>query len=189
MQTSAKEEKRTRPAGRAELERLLAELSGGDRAALASLYRQTRGAVYAMALSLLKDPDEAQDVAQDTFVRLWQNAGQYRPGGSPMAWIMAVIRNLSLMRLRKSARQAELSPEKWLAVPAQESAVPAEDRLLLQTALSFLDDTQRQVILLHAVSGLKHREIAALLDLPLSTVLSKYQRGLKKLKILLEGMQ
>ena len=66
-------------------------------------------------------------------------------------------------------------------------AVTAEDRAVLQAALGALDDQERQAVLLHAVSGLKHREIAEILELPLPTVLSKYHRALKKLRKQLEG--
>ena len=60
-------------------------------------------------------------------------------------------------------------------------------REVLQQALASLGDVERQVVLLHAVTGLKHREIAALLEMPLATVLSKYHRALKKLRVQLEG--
>ena len=63
----------------------------------------------------------------------------------------------------------------------------AEDREVLSAALGVLGEQERQIVLLHAVSGLKHREIAQLMELPLATVLSKYHRGLKKLKKKLEG--
>ena len=56
------------------------------------------------------------------------------------------------------------------------------DRLVLESALAILSEEERQIILLHAVSGLKHREIADSIGLPLSTTLSKYHRGLKKLR-------
>ncbi|MBR5472193.1 MAG: hypothetical protein IKU81_08835 [Oscillibacter sp.] len=65
--------------------------------------------------------------------------------------------------------------------------VKPEDRQLLQTALAALSQTERQVVLLHAVTGLKHREIAEILELPLATVLSKYRRALRKLKEWMEG--
>ena len=104
-----------------------------------------------------------------------------------MAWILTVTRNLALTALRKEGREEELSPEAWEAIPVGEDPEGAEDRLVLEAAMEALDGTERQIILLHAVSGLKHREIAALLGLPLSTVLSKYNRGLKKMKKQLEG--
>ncbi|MBR2716874.1 MAG: sigma-70 family RNA polymerase sigma factor, partial [Oscillospiraceae bacterium] len=63
-----------------------------------------------------------------------------------------------------------------------------EDRIVLETAFRVLSEEERQIIMLHAVSGLKHREISELLQRPLSTVLSRYSRGIKKLRRELEGM-
>ena len=77
--------------------------------------------------------------------------------------------------------------EEWSALPARAPDVTTEDRHVLRAALSVLSEQERQVVMLHAVTGLKHREIAQLLELPLATVLSKYRRALKKLNLLLEG--
>ena len=143
---------------RRELDRLLAGVAAGDRDALARLYRLTRTAVYGLALSYVKNPQDAQDIAQDAFVRIWDSAPQYQSQGSPMGWILTVTRNLALMKLRSRGREAGRGEEQ-----------------------------ARRIVLLHAVTGLKHREIAQLLELPLATVLSKYHRALKKLKAQLEG--
>lgn len=183
---SVKTEQIRRP-DREELDRLLLAVGAGDREALARLYEETRGAVYAAALGVLGNHHEAQDVTQEAFVRLWENAPGYRSQGSPMAWMLTITRNLALMSLRREGRKGELSPEEWESIPAGEEQEAAEDRMALREALEALDSEERQIILLHAVSGLKHREIAALMERPLSTVLSKYQRGLKKLKKQLEG--
>ena len=96
-------------------------------------------------------------------------------------------RNLALMALRQRERQADLSEEEWDAIPAEGPALSPEERELLQTALAALEEQERRIVVLHAVTGLKHREIAQLLELPLATVLSKYHRALKKLKVRLEG--
>ena len=160
-----------------ELERLLLQVGQGDRDAFARLYSLARGAVYALALSLLQDAHEAQDTAQDTFVKVWESAPSYRPQGSPMAWMLTIARNLARSRLRRGGRQVGLEDEEWNAIPADLPAVSPEDRQVLQEALARLGEEERRIILLHAISGLKHREIAQLLELPLSTVLSKYQIG------------
>ena len=97
-----------------------------------------------------------------------------RPAGGPV-------------RLRERGKSQSLEPEEWDAIPSDAPAVTPEDRSLLQSALGRLSDRERQAVLLHAVAGLKHRETAALLRLPLSTVLSLYHRALKKLKVQLEG--
>ncbi|NBI69041.1 RNA polymerase sigma factor [Pseudoflavonifractor sp. 60] len=170
-----------------ELEQLLVQVGRGDRESFAALYARTRGAVYALALSLLQNTHEAQDVSQDVFVRVWESAHTYRPQGSPMAWLLTITRNLALTQLRRSGRETALEEEEWDAIPASAPCVTPEDRQVLQEALGELRAEERRIILLHAAAGLKYREIAALLELPLSTVLSKYHRGLKKLKSLMKG--
>ena len=170
-----------------ELQQLLIRVAGGERDALAELYRRTRTAVYGFALSYLKNAQDAQDLTQDVYVRVWDCAEQYRLTGSPMGWLLTVCRNLCLMRLRREKRNVALSEKEWDAVPAQESDLDADERVLLQHALAALGEEERRVVLLHAVTGMKHREIAALLELPLATVLSKYHRALKKMRAYLEG--
>lgn len=172
---------------RKELDRLLAGIAAGERTALAQLYHRTRGAVYGLALSYLREPQDAQDVVQDTFVRIWDSAPQYRSQGSPMAWILTIARNLARMKLRERSRLTDLDEAEWQAIPADAPAVTPEDRALLQTALAALGEEERRIVLLHAVTGLRHREIADLIERPLSTVLSKYHRALKKLKVQLKG--
>ena len=172
---------------RHDLQQSLLRVAGGDRDALAELYQRTRSAVYGLALSYLKNAQDAQDLTQDVYVQVWDCAEQYRPTGSPMGWLLAVCRNLYLMRLRREERHAALSEEEWGAIPAQECGLDADERALLQGALARLADEERRIVLLHAITGMKHREIAALLELPLPTVLSKYHRALKKMRSFLEG--
>lgn len=172
---------------RHKLQQLLIHIAGGEREALAELYQRTRSAVYGLALSYLKNAHDAQDLTQDVYVQVWDRAEQYRLIGSPMGWLLAVCRNLCLMRLRREERHASLSEEEWDAIPARECGLAADERALLQGALASLADEERRIVLLHAVTGLKHRELAALLELPLPTVLSKYHRALKKMRSFLEG--
>ena len=175
------------PSAREDLESLLLGVAAGDSHSLEELYHRTRTAVYGLVLSYLKHPQDAEDVTQDAFVRIWDTAASYRPQGKPMAWLLTVARNLALMRLRERGKTQELTDEEWSTLPARAPDVTTEDRHVLRAALSVLSEQERQVVMLHAVTGLKHREIAQLLELPLATVLSKYRRALKKLNLLLEG--
>ena len=168
------------------LESLLLDMTRGDQEALAQLYHRTRTAGFGLALSYLKNRHDAEDVTQDTFVRAWENAPSYRPQGKPMAWLLTIARNLSLMKLREKDRTESLPEEDW-ALPGPDDALTTEDRTVLSAAMSVLEDEEQRIVLLHAVTGLKHREIAESLSLPLSTVLSKYHRALKKLRRKLEG--
>ena len=159
----------------------LAALAAGETDAMEPLYRIANPAVYAFALSILKSAQDAEDVAQDCFVRIFQAAPDYRPMGKPMAWILTIARNLCLQKLRQAKRSAAVPFEDWEtflgAAPGDEA-----DRLILDQFIRELDETERQLVVLHAVAGLKHREIAALLNLPLATALSRYHRALKKLR-------
>ena len=169
------------------LEPLLVRMQAGEQEALAEFYHRARTAVYGLALSYLKHTHDAEDVTQDTFVRVWENAHQYQPRGTPLAWVLTIARTLSLMKLRERGKTEDMEPEAWERLAADSPLVTAEDRQVLQAALAGLSDEERQVVTLHAVTGWKHKEIAALLDLPLSTVLSKYRRALQKLRDILEG--
>lgn len=157
----------------------------GDAGALEELYRRTRTAVYGFALSLCRNAQDAEDVLQDVYIRVYQAAGGYRPQGKPLAWLFTITRHLALMRLRERGKTDVVSPEDWQEAFA-EPAVTPDDRLVLQAVLSRLSDEERQIVMLHAVAGMKHREIAGLLQHPLPTVLSKYHRAMKKLKTAME---
>lgn len=164
------------------LDTCLEQMARGEQAGLAGLYHATRDGVYAFALSLLKNAHDAEDVMQETYLALWNAAGTYRTQGKPMAWVLTVARNLCLQKLRQRQRQADLPQEDWEPWLRAKEGLSTEERLLLEHCLGQLEDRERQVVVLHAVAGLKHREIAQLLELPLSTVLSRYARALKKLK-------
>ena len=162
-------------------EGLLPRVGHGDRAALEALYVQTEKAVYALALSILRDPEDARDVTQEVYLKVRAAAHLYVPQGKPLAWLFTITRNLC-RDLQRSQSHDGQSPED-LENDARFSYISdPTDRLVLAAALKALGDEERQVVLLHAVSGLKHREIAQDLGLPLSTALSRYNRALKKLK-------
>ena len=170
------------PEDGAVLDGCMARIAGGDKGALAEFYNRTHTAVYGFALSILKNAHDAEDVLQDTYLQVWQAALSYRPQGKPMAWVLTIARNLSMSRLREQRRTDAYMPEDWQDRLVEISAVTQEDRLTLHALLETLEEQERQIVTLHALAGLKHREIAALLELPLPTVLSKYSRALKKLQ-------
>lgn len=164
------------------LEAYIADIAIGDKAAVGELYEETKTAVYGFALSILKNTSDAEDVLQDTFVKIWSSAKGYSPLGKPMAWVLTITKHLAISRLRERNKTADISEESWLVFQTQPNAVSTEDRLVLTAAMQTLSSEERQIIILHAVSGLKHVEIAQLLSMPLSTVLSKYSRARKKLQ-------
>ena len=172
------------------LEIILRRLAQGDKDALAELYNETQAAVYGFSLSITKNPADSEDVLQETYLKIWANADKYKAKGTPMAWILTITKNLSLMKIREKKRHQDLEPEEWdMEFHIPDTAGTTEDRHLLEAALNLLTFEEREIILLHAVAGLKHREIAELLDMALATVLSKYHRALKKLRRYIEGVE
>ena len=162
-------------------EQLLVLVGEGDTLAFETLYRQTERAVYALALSILKNHDDAQDVAQETYLKVRAAAHLYVPQGKPLAWLFTITKNLCRDFLRTQGRTEQESEDPDYDVRLSYVSDPT-DRLVLEGALKALGEEERQVVLLHAVSGLKHREIARDLGQPLSTVLSRYNRAIKKLQ-------
>lgn len=169
------------------LESLLEKISYGDMHALEELYHSTHKAVYAFALSLLKNTHDAEDVLHDCYVTISSAAGDYRPQGKPLAWILTIARNLCNMKFRERKRTTALPDEDWQQAMAANPSLSQEDRAILKECMTILSDEERQIVALHALNGFKHREVAAILNAPLATVLSKYHRALKKLRNHLEG--
>ncbi len=170
-----------------ELEALLARIAKQDKAALGELYECTHRAIYGFAMSMSQSPADAEDVLQDTYIAVYSSAASYIPRGKPMAWLMTIAKNLARMRLRAVRKHLDLAEEDWGRYLASNPDVSADERMLLQTAMRVLSDEQQQIVMLHAVAGMKHREIAQLLDMPTATVLSKYSRAIKKLRIAMEA--
>ena len=172
------------------LDEMIKRIAKGDKNALAELYYETKSAIYGFSLSLTKNPADSEDILQETYLKIWSNADSYKAKGTPMAWILTITKNLALMKLREKKKHQDLEPEQWdMEFHISDTAGNTEDRHLLEAALNILSEEERQIILLHAVSGLKFREISDLTGIGLSTVLSKYHRSLKKLKIYIEGVE
>jgi len=146
--------------------------------------------VYGFALSIVRSAHTAEDVMQETYIKVYTSAPSYDPQGKPMAWIFTIARNLALMKLReKSATEVSLDPGRD-RVKEEFTPEQALDRMVLKSAMLILGEDERQIIILHDVAGMKHREISGILQMPLPTVLSKYRRALSKLKKhLKEGMR
>ncbi|WP_026393492.1 RNA polymerase sigma factor [Acetobacterium malicum] len=163
-------------------EAIFQRIAENDMVAFEEFYRLTERTVYAFVLSTLKNHDDALDVVQDTYLKIRAAAHLYQPMGKPMAWVFTIARNLSISKLRfkkknDSIEMADIENDMNFSYVNDN-----EDRLVLQAALNVLNGQEIEIILLHAISGFTHREIAKNLELNLSTVLSKYHRGLKKLK-------
>lgn len=167
-------------------ETIFYRISAGEKEAFCELYEKTGNAVFSYALSLLRNKEDAEDAMQDTFLKIRSAAHLYRPMDKPMAWIFTIARNVCLMKLRQQKRFSTVPVEEVGEQLDFREISDREDRIVLETAFRVLTAEECRIIVLHAVSGIKHREISEFFDLPLSTVISRYNRAIRKLRRQLE---
>ncbi len=166
-----------------ELDMYLTRIAQNDSDAFARFYEQTKASVYAYALSFLKNTHDAEDVLHDCYMNVHAAAATYKSNGKPMAWVMTITKNLCLQKLREQRRASDIPEEDWERYISAKEEMSVEDKLVLRLCMEKLTDEEREIVLLHAVSGLKHREIARIEEMLLSTELSKYNRAIKKLQL------
>ena len=167
-------------------ENIVRRMIDGDMEAFGTLMERYEKPALRAAWLISGNAADSEDIVQETYLKIRACAHLYRPQGKPMAWIFTIARNLSLNYIRLNSRQ--IQPEEGEMENSIELSYVQDpvDRLVLESALRLLREQEREIIFLHLVAGLKHREIAGLLHLPLSTVLSGYRRALTKMKSYLE---
>ena len=168
----------------ARIEALLARMAAADLSAMGELYELVERDLYAYALSKTADRHTAEDVTHDTLVAIWKSAAQYRAMGKPLAWMFTIEMNLIRRHFAQAGRHIPFDEAIGEESDGGGMAEALSDRAFLDGLLRTLGEEEREIVVLHAVSGLRHREIARLLQKPLSTVLSKYNRAIKRLRLL-----
>lgn len=153
----------------------------GDQDAFRQLYDLTYKPLYAFLLSYTLNREDAQDLLQDTYIQVYKNCHLYREQGNPMAWMMKIAKNLFLMK-RRQDKGPEASFEDMENEVGFGDISNIEDRIVLEKMFEQLSTEDRNLIIMHDIGGLKHREIAKLLDMPLGTVMARYHRGIRKLQ-------
>lgn len=165
-------------------------LQRGDEGALAELYEKLSGNVYALAVQLLGSREEAEEVLQDTFLKLCRNPHSFRlEGGSVRAFVYTVARNACLSRLR--ARRARPLKAEDLDLHDPDSSFEVLSarpnmNLEVQQALEQLEPLDRQLLNEAFFDGYSHGELAAHFGLPLGTVKSRVRRALHSLRQFLD---
>ncbi len=159
----------------------LLDIANGSQEALEILYNKTKSYIYGYAFSILKNVHEAEDVMQDTYVNIYRYAKNYTSKKKPLAWMLTITKNLCLNKMKKKSRkETDIADIEHMITSNKKNE--HHDYVFARTLLEDLTDEERQIIILSSIEGLKYREISALLDLNLSTVLSKYHRAMKKLR-------
>ncbi len=163
-------------------EGLFERILQGEQDAFRELYELSYRPLYAFLLSLTQNSEDAKDLLQDTFIQVRCSCHLYKKKGNPMAWMMTIGRNLFLMKYRREQRYTQVTYDETEYALGVNDIENVEKRLLLEKMFSVLSQEERDIIVMRDVTGLKHREIATLIDKPLGTVLAKYNRGMKKLQ-------
>ena len=180
---------------------LLRRMADGDELALATLYDGWAERVYTLAFWILKDPDDAEDVVEETFWQAWRTASRYDgQRGSGSTWLMMIARSRALDRLRARRRWAEWSADESNAralgedrsvgaeIPDAQSEA-SERQTVVAAAMRSLPPEQRETVEMAFFSGLSHSEIAARMAQPLGTVKTRIRLAMQKLRQGLESLR
>jgi RNA polymerase sigma factor (sigma-70 family) len=171
-------------------EALLAGYATGDPGTAAAFVRRFQGRVYGLALTIVRQPAIAEEVAQETFVRVFRHAGNYDARkGRVSTWLLSIARNLAI-DVTRMRRLDPVDPEliaAELSFTSQEPGVDerdlqADEREQLRSAITELPDDQRRALVLAAYMGRTAREISDLDDVPLGTVKTRIRTAMLKLR-------
>lgn len=173
----------------------MALVAAGDGAALGALYDRYGTSVFSLALRMLGDRQLAEEVVQETFLRVWRQAAAFQMARGTLAtWILGIARNLAIDELRRRGARPQPAPgdpQERLALLESDEADPAEQAYthirhdVVVGALESLPPAQREVLELAYFNGLSQSEIAERLGDPLGTVKTRMRLGLQKLKSIL----
>lgn len=168
---------------------LIARMAGGDRRAFATFYDLFSTRVYALVLRLIRNRAQAEEVAQEVFLLLWQEASQYSPmRGSASAWVMTIAHRKTVDRIRavqashnRDLKQGIKEYEESYA-DVEESVETRMESDRVRAALERLSEIQRQAINLAYYRGLTYREIASELHIPAATVKTRVRDAMIRLR-------
>jgi RNA polymerase sigma-70 factor (ECF subfamily) len=175
---------------------VMQRLAAGDGAALAELYDRHGRAVYSLALRILGDSGDAEDLTQDVFTLAWRNAAKYDPSrGAVAAWLLITTRTRGIDRLRsRRARPRAAGEDEIRRVDAIPDAAPSVELVAataqaaerVKAALEDLPPDMRAAVTLAYFEGLSHSEISERTGTPLGTIKTRIRSGLARLRQALE---
>jgi RNA polymerase sigma-70 factor (ECF subfamily) len=172
---------------------LIGRVSEGDAQALELLYDRYSRVVYSFALRIVGDPQLAEELLQEVFLRTWQQGSAFRAArGTFITWLLSITHNMAIDEVRKRRRRPQRAdneePEAVLAAMMDEGQDVEEEvwlsslRATIATALEVLPPAQREAIELAYFQGLTQREIAERLGEPLGTIKTRMRLGIQKLR-------
>lgn len=182
------DEPASRPGAQA-LDSLLGRVALRDRDAFAALYDQMSARVLGLVTRLLRDPSQSEEVTQEVFLELWQQAGGFRAGrGSAVSWILTIAHRRAVDRVRASQASRDRDARvglRDLDVPYDQVAETVEVRIeheRVKRAMARLTDLQREAVILAYYGGYTHPEMAEILRIPLGTIKTRLRDAMIRLR-------
>ncbi|MBF4761852.1 ECF RNA polymerase sigma factor SigK [Nocardioides islandensis] len=176
-------------ASRPDLGGLLRSSARGDEAAFAQLYDATSSRIYGLALRVVRDPAQAQEVTQEAYLEVWKSASRFdQAKGSAISWLMTIVHRKAVDRVRSaeaSSRRDTTYHDTTNQVEHDSTADAVETRMearRVRSALAGLTVVQREAIALAYYGGYTHTEVASMLDLPVGTAKTRIRDGLIRLR-------
>ena len=173
----------------AALGELLRRSSLGDERAFAELYDATSARLYGLTLRVVRNPTQAEEVAQEAYLEIWRTAARFDPDrGSPLAWMMTIAHRRAVDRVRSAeaaGRREELYEQRTRVIEHDSTAEAAHSELEARRVRAALDDltpNQREAVSLAYLGGYTHTEVAAMLALPVGTAKTRIRDGLIRLR-------
>ncbi len=180
---------RSVPASTGDLAELLRLSGRGDEAAFAQLYDASSARAYGLAVRVVRDPSQAEEVTQEAFLEVWRTASRFDPGkGSAVSWILTLVHRKAVDRVRSaeaSTRRDTTYHQGSQAVEHDSTAEAAQASMearRVRQAMDSLTEVQRQALELAYFKGYTHTEVATMLDLPLGTAKTRIRDGLIRLR-------
>lgn len=173
-------------------EQLMQEIKAGNMLAFDALYRKYSARIYKFAVSLLKVPEEAENIVQDVFLNLWINRDKVDKGSSVRYYVFTIAYHASITAIRKKLKESNYIGElvRQLDLEQDPGSLQLEYRELedkLNTVIDELPARQKEVYLLHRVEGLKYAEIAERLGLSVNTIENHMARALHAIRAKMGG--
>ena len=171
---------------------LMLGIQSGDADALSQLYDRYNGIVKALILRIIHNDTEADDLLQEVFMEIWNQAKNFSPEkGKPLGWMVTLTRRRAIDALRKKQAylraeerlqaEPEQQPLAWVQNVTENEIRAGDTRALMAKVISSIPEAQQQVIELAFFQGMSQREIASNTNIPLGTVKTRLELGLKKI--------
>ena len=161
---------------------VLARFRAEDRTAVGDLYSEYGGAVFTVAMAILRDRDLAADATQQTFVNAWRNAASFDPDRDFAPWIYAIARHAAIDMLRREARRERLSATGEIEIPENDPGIERTwEAFEVRLAIDRLPEEERLVVKLTHLEGYSHSQTAEVLEIAVGTVKSRSHRAHRRL--------